>query len=281
MKQVVLAAILSIAAESANVRARLAPETTFSYADYALLLKATVDDDGWVDYAAIEADGRALEGYLRALASLQRSIFETWNEDQKLAFWINAYNGLTLKLIADHYPIKSGFLKSLLYPSNSIRQIPGAWDRLTFDVMGEQLTLDHIEHGILRAEFKDPRIHAALVCAAVSCPPLRNEPYRGETINEQLEDQTKAFLARPDGLRVDRAEGEVWVSAIFDWFAGDFVGGFGKPRRGLLSERHSSIVNFILPHVEQAEAAFLAEGAYEVKHFDYDWTLNDAGNGAN
>jgi hypothetical protein len=275
MKPIVLTAILLIAARSANVSPSVAPATTFSYADYAVLLKATVDDDGWVDYSAIKADGRALEGYLNALASLEQSTFQTWNEHKKLAFWINAYNGLTLELIADHYPIKSGFLKSLLYPSNSIRQIPGAWDRLTFDVMGEQLTLDHIEHAILRAEFKDPRIHAALVCAAVSCPPLRNEPYQGETINEQLEDQTKAFLARPDGLRVDRAEGEVWVSAIFDWFAGDFVRGFGEPRRGRLNERHSSIVNFILPHAEQVEAAFLAEGAYELKHFDYDWSLNE------
>jgi len=275
MKPIVLAAMLLSAPQSANVRPTVASATTFSYTDYALLLKATVDADGWVAYEAIEADGRALESYLSALASLDRSTFENWNENKKLAFWINAYNGLTLKLIADHYPIKSGFLKSLLYPSNSIRQIPGAWDTLTFDVMGEQVTLDHIEHGILRAEFKNPRIHVALVCAAVSCPPLRNEPYRGETINQQLEDQTKAFLARPDGLRVDHAEEKVWVSAIFDWFAGDFVGGFGEPRRGRLNERQSSIVNFILPHVEQAEAGFLAEGVYEVKYFDYDWTLNE------
>jgi len=124
------------------------------------------------------------------------------------------------------------------YPSNSIQQISGAWDRPRFVVMGEKRSLDEIEHKIIRAEFEEPRIHMALVCAAVSCPPLRREPYRGAGLDAQLDDQARRFFADLRNLLIDRERGEVWASRIIGWFADDFAPGLRFPWLMISSHAH-------------------------------------------
>lgn len=240
--------------------------------EYEIVLKQHVDENGLVDYAAIKESPARLEAFAAALARLPRATYDEWNDESKIAFWINAYNALTLKLIVDHYPIQPSTLKKLIYPANSIRHIPGAWDTVTFEVMGEKMTLDHIEHGILRKEFDEPRIHMALVCAAVSCPPLRREPYRGEELGDQLDDQTRRFLSNPERLAIDRDAGVVRLSAIFDWFAADFVRQYGN--EGGRSDQ-DAVINFVGRYVGDDDRLYLEKGGYDVKHFDYDWTLNE------
>jgi len=144
----------------------------FSVDPYAKALTSYVDDKGMVDYRGLKADHAALDDFTASIAHLDPKVYEGWSERQKIAFWINVYNALTLKAIIDHYPIQASYLKSLIYPQNSIRQIPGVWDKLSFPVMGRNMTLDHIEHAMLRAGFDEPRIHVALVCGAKGCPPL-------------------------------------------------------------------------------------------------------------
>jgi len=109
------------------------------------VLKAYVDNTGMVDHRGLKANRGKLDAFARELAELPRAAYDRWSDRQKVAFWINAYNALTLQVIIDNYPIKSGFFASLKYPKNSIRQISGVWDKITFPVMGKRMTLEGME----------------------------------------------------------------------------------------------------------------------------------------
>ena len=167
----------------------------FDNGGYAAILSGYVDEAGLVDYAGLKANGELLEAWVASLDGLDREVYEGWTDKEKIAFWINAYNGLTLKLIVDHYPIESSRLRSLVLPKNSIMQIPGRWKKVSFDVMGDPVTLDEIEHAVLRGKFTEPRIHVALVCAALSCPELRGEPFEAAALDDQLDDQARELLS--------------------------------------------------------------------------------------
>ena len=203
-------------------------DAPFSSSDYRAVLHAHVDDRGTVDYSRLKADMGKLDAFVASLAVGNPAIFEKWPEKDKIAFWSNAYNALTLEAIVDHYPIRATGLKSLLYPENSIRQIPGVWDKLKFGILGRELTLDAIEHSILREKFEEQRIHLALVCAARGCPQLRNEPYDGAKLDEQLDDQARRFFADPAKFRLDRDKATVFLSPIFKWYGQDFVKRYGN-----------------------------------------------------
>ena len=157
----------------------------------------------------MQAKRGELDEFVTAFGRLDEKVYEKWDEKAKIAFWLNAYNAFTLKAIIDNYPIKSSFFRSRVYPKNSIRQIPGVWDKIPFTVMGQDLTLEHIEHKILREGFDEPRIHMALVCAAIGCPPLRNEPYLGEELDDQLDDQTRRFLANQEKFKIARSRNQL------------------------------------------------------------------------
>jgi hypothetical protein len=204
-----VAALALLGAMSGGVWPGKAQATDPFYEDYAALLATRVNQRGMVYYQGLKANPQRLHAFLAALADLSPETYQKWSEPEKTALWINAYNALTLKAIIDHYPIRASLFKSLVYPRNSIRQIPGVWDGLRFPVMGKKMTLDEIEHGVLRQEFNEPRIHLALVCAALGCPPLRTEPYEGAKLDRQLNDQARVFLANPHKFRIDRGQGTV------------------------------------------------------------------------
>ena len=247
----------------------------FDYGDYAQALKQ-VDDQGLVNYAALKNDPVCLHDYMQAIAELPQAIYEGWSENDRAAFWINAYNGLTLKAIIDHYPIKATALGKLKHPENSIRQIPGVWKTLKFKVLGKQLTLDAIEHKILRPQFKMPEVHMALVCAAMSCPPLRNEPFIGEKLEEQFLDQAKKFLADEKRFKIDQKKNIVYLSEIFNWFGGDFEEKFlPKSGFGNHGKKEKASLNYIAGHLDESRTNYLKNGKYKIKSLDYDWTLNE------
>jgi hypothetical protein len=241
---------------------------------YAGVLADFVDDEGLVDYEALKEDPR-LGQYLGQLACLDPAAYATWADAAKIAFWLNAYNACTLKVIVDYYPIEAGGISALTYPANSIRQINGVWKAIVWPIMGDLLTLDHMEHGILREEFEEPRIHAALVCAALSCPPLRREPYTAEALETQLDSQMRHWLGQTGKFEVDREEGIVYLSKVFDWFGSDFVARHGdNPIPGQLVVV-SAVLQAIMPHVDDGTVEYLQNGNYTVKYLDYDWTLNE------
>lgn len=253
------------------------PEPTqeeFSYEPYARVLQTYVNDKGMVDYAALKQQRDKLDAFITAIGRLDPETFAEWNDQKKIAFWTNAYNGITLQAIIDHYPIEGSWFS--LYPQNSIRQIAGVWDKQQHWVMGKKMTLNHIEHKILRVKFNEPRIHMALVCAAMGCPPLRTEPYRGEKLDKQFDDQTRTFLANPDKFRIDRPENRVYISKIFQWFGKDFIetylpeNGFGEFKT---AERAS--LAFMSGYLPEEDADYLRQGKYDLKYLDYDWSLNE------
>jgi len=205
-----------------------------------------------VDYAALRDD----PGWRRLVASLAASDPEALPSRQaRLAFWINAYNVFAIDWIVREGPVESiRDLGNLLFP---------VWKKTAGRVGGREVSLDEIEHGILRP-MGEPRIHAAIVCASVSCPALRREPFRAEALDAQLDDQTRRFLADPrKGLRVERDAGRVRVSKVFDWFAKDFGGDAG-------------VVAFLVRHAPEAERPWLAEhaDAGDLAYLPYDWEVN-------
>jgi len=248
----------------------------FSYDAYAAALKAYVDDQGMVNYRELKANSGQLDAFAAAVGNVDPKVYQGWGEAEKIAFWINAYNALTLEAIIRHYPIRSSFGRSLIYPRNSIRQIPGVWTKLRFMVRGRQMTLDEIEHQVLRKEFAEPRIHTALVCAAMSCPPLRNEPYVGAGLAEQLDDQTRRFLRHPQKFRLDRENRRVYLSSIFKWFGEDFVRSYGTEAKFAgYGETQRALLNFISNYLDEADRKYLAGEKPRVRYLSYDWSLNE------
>ena len=255
----------------------------YSDASYVAVLGRYVDDRGMVYYKGLKQDRAKLDDYARVLAFVPAKAYDAWSKNDKIAFWINAYNALTLKAIVDHYPIRSTWAGRRLHPANSIRQISGAWDKLQFQVMGRKMTLDHIEHQMLREKdkppadktFNEPRIHVALVCAAMGCPPLRNEPYVGKRLDRQLTHQAARFLVDPEKFRLDRPGGQVHLSKIFQWFGGDFRVQHPHAGFGDRSEDERASLHFVFHYLPRDDAAWLQAGKYDVKYLDYDWSLNE------
>jgi hypothetical protein len=209
-----------------------------------------------VDYAALKTSPGDLDRYLSDVAVLTPEEFAKWPEPDRLALLLNLYNAQTLRLIIDHYPLKS---------IRDIGLLPGAaWRRSIVRFGGEVMSLDRLEHEVIRGRYDEPRIHFAVVCAAVSCPPLRNEPYVGARLGEQLDDQTRTFLADAEKNRYDAATESLWLSAIFDWYQDDFT----KPA--------GSLEAYVKPFLPAEVAAATGRARQlKVRFLEYDWALNE------
>jgi hypothetical protein len=248
----------------------------FSYDDYAAVLKNYVDDMGMVSYKQLKVNRAGLDAFADVMAKLDAKAYGEWDEKAKVAFWLNAYNAFTLKAIIDNYPIKPFFFRSRVYPKNSIRQIPGVWDEIAFSVMGVDYTLEHIEHEILRKKFNEPRIHMAMVCAAMGCPPLLNEPYTGQKLDGQLDDRAHRFLANEAKLKIDRDGNRLYLSPILRWFADDFVSKY-EPEKNIVghNKKTSAVLNFIAAYLEKTDRDYILEGKFKIKYMTYNWSLNE------
>lgn len=241
------------------------------------ILRTYVDTRGGVDYRGLKAHRADLDAFIASLGAADSTTIASWPEPERIAFWINAYNLITLQRIVDHYPIqRGGIISGLQYPKNSIRQIDGVWDRLTTRVAGLDMTLDHIEHDILRKEFREPRIHAALVCAGKGCPPLRNEAFTGDRLSDQLDDQCRRFLSSPEKFDVDPAKKVVRLSPILKWYGGDFVGVYNQHGeiRGH-SPAEAAVLDFSSRYVSAEDARSIRTQACTVEFLGYDWSLNE------
>jgi hypothetical protein len=217
------------------------------YGTYAELLQAHVRD-GVVDYAGFKADEARLDDYL---ARNGRVNPESLSREDRFAYYINAYNAWTIKLILTGYPgVKS--IKDL----GSLLQSP--WKKPFVKIDGRTLTLDEIEHSILRPQFKDARVHFAIVCASKGCPPLMAQPYRGAVLDEQLNRVTTAFLNRPGNYRLEGDRFE--VSSIFKWFGEDF----------------GNLLDFYIRYAQGDLKQALQSGRDRIRigYLDYDWSLN-------
>ena len=250
-----------------------------SYATYNSLLNQYVIN-ARVNYEGFINSRAEFETFLRALGSVDEDVFESWTEEQRLAFWINAYNAFTIKAIIDHYPIKRSFtLVGIFYaPSDSILQIKGVWTKLQFRALGNMVTLDEIEHQILRKKFNEPRIHMAINCASISCPDLRNEAYTPEKLEEQLADASTNFVNNPDkGVYVNEQSGKVKLSKIFKWFGDDFINNYGSKKLfNNYSLKENAVLNFTSEYIESEEVKeYLMNNKLKIGYLGYDWHLNE------
>ena len=215
---------------------------------YAELLNKYVIN-GKVDYAGFKSEEAKLDQYLKLLEAVDS---KSLSENEQFAFYANAYNAWTIKLILSRYPdLKS--IKDL----GSLFKSP--WKKQIVRLDGQVMTLDNIEHDILRPRFKDPRVHFAINCAAISCPPLRSEPYRGDSLSNQLNDSTKSFLNSPGSYKFEGDD--FYVSRIFKWFAEDF---------------NYDVLGFYLNYANEALRQKLEakRNTLRIKYLHYDWRLN-------
>jgi len=247
--------------------ATLAQAFDHSHAAYSTILARHVVD-ARVDYRSLKAAPRALDDYLDGLANVSRAEFDQWTVPRQLAFLFNLYNAATLRLVVTHYPVKS--IKDI---GNWIK---GPWDQDVVRLFGNRVSLNDLEHDILRKQYNEPRLHLALVCAAKGCPPLRNEAYIAPELDRQLTDQARLFLGSQAGLRIDRPSRTVWLSAIFKWYGQDFVRNH-TPAKGFadLSKAERAVLSFCGRHVPVSKKRFLQAGIYSVRYLTYDWSLND------
>lgn len=218
-----------------------------------------------VDYAGMQQDQDKLQQYLNQLSAVSRTQFEALSRDQQLAFLINAYNAFTIELVLTEWP-----------DIDSIRDIGSfwrsPWKKEFIPLLGEVVSLDQIEHEWIRGwdRYQEPRIHFAVNCASIGCPALRTEAYKGERLNEQLEQQTALFLSDASRNRLENQE-TLLLSEIFDWYREDFEGGnMGYQRLEDFLLNYADALN-----LSEAAVQRLAAGEMEIDFLDYDWRLND------
>jgi hypothetical protein len=227
--------------------------------------------DGFVYYRALKSERAKLDGYVTQLANVA---IEKESRDAQIAFWLNTYNALVLKTVVDHYPIQG---HSTEYPGRSIRQIPGAFDRLSHRVAGRLLTLDQIEQTVLSA-FNDPRVYLAIGRGAVGGGRLRSEAFQAARLEAQLTEVASECASRSQCIQIDRAQNTVSASAIFSWREKDFVAAYAGAAPAAFTGRspiERAILAFIEPRLLTTEKEFLAKNQFQVAYSPFDWTLND------
>ena len=242
---------------------------------YDLALSRVVSKQGRVDYSNLQSERILLDRFVDGIASIP---LKEMRKSDQLAFWINAYNALTLRIIIDHYPIRPGVISNPMYPQNSIRQIPGAWNKIKFKIAGQLLTLDNIEHEIIRKDFKDPRIHMALVCAAIGCPRLRHEAFLGHRLEDQLNDQSREFFRDPKKFRIDRSKKEVVISPILKWYGKDFLSGYGNSGQHRFKKHPPvtrAVLRFATSFIPPEDRLYLESRDFQIRYSKYDWSLNE------
>ena len=224
-------------------------KTAVDHSIYADLLRKYVNN-GMVDYAGFKAEENRLDTYLKVLEQIDPGKL---NRNEQFAFYLNAYNAWTIKLILSGYPgIKS--IKDL----GSIFRSP--WKKKFVQINRDTITLDDIEHNILRPKYKDPRIHFSVNCASLSCPPLITEPYRGAILDKQLDSATIAFLNNPDRNRLDGDT--LYVSRIFKWYSEDF---------------NNDVYGFFLNYANDSlrEQLMAKRDDIKIEYLEYNWSLNE------
>ncbi len=212
----------------------------FSHTAWDQLLRKYVSANGKVNYKGLKKDKAALNAYTQYLQD--NPIQDSWSKSKKIAYWINAYNAFTVKLIVDNYPIAS------------ITDLHGGkpWDHKWIKIDGKTYTLNNIENDILRPKYKDARVHFAVNCAAKSCPPLLNRAWTADNLNRNYEKQAKAFINNNQYNKI--ASGKIEISKIFEWYAVDF--------------------KELIPFLNKYSTTKIDAGA-TVNYVEYDWKLNE------
>ncbi len=202
-----------------------------------------------VNYRGVSADDKnGLQSYIQQLSDVD---IRQLNRDEQLSFWINLYNALTVDLIIENYPLAS------------IRDLDKPWDSPVVTIAGIALTLNNIEHGIIRPVWGDNRIHYAVNCASIGCPNLSIDAYTGDNVEQLLDKGARDYINHPRGVGFTKRRGRVIASKIYGWYNGDF----GTKEREILNHIRQYANDDLLKKLD---------GKKSISKYEYDWTLNDA-----
>ena len=233
---------------------------TVDHSAWNEIVDATVSEEGWVDYKAIKRKwSRKLRAYISSLGSVD--IDKLDSKAEKMAFWINAYNAVTIQILLDE-GLPDEVPHAAFFGKNIFKQED-------YRVGGKVRSLDEIEHKILRKHYNDPRIHAALVCGASSCPRLRSEAYTAGKLDAQLTEEAQRWVQKgrnKDGRRknrLDKTERVYYVSEIFKWFNEDFYGGDDE-----------GVLKFLKKFGDEDNRTYLDKRDVDIEYLDYQWELN-------
>ncbi len=229
---------------------------TFDHSAFDALLQQYVNDKGGVDYAGLQEKRDDLQAYIDRLA---KAPFDDLGRDEKLTLLINGYNAFTLELILEYYD--NGQLASIKGIASEKR-----WDDQRWEIAGKTVSLNQIEHELVRPNFKEPRIHWALVCAAVGCPPLRNEAYTASRLEEQLAGQANYVHSHDKWYRLDQADNAVYLTQLYNWYGGDF------------EQVAGSVLDYVADFDPTLNQMLGSGTAPRIRWLDYDWALNSQEN---
>ena len=254
----------TVSASARPVAATPAPTPEFdqTHARWTRILAQHVQGDR-IDYAAIKKDRGELDTYLKELTAIQPAELKKWTEKERYAYWINVYNAFTVSLVVENYPVDSiKDVGSLLSSVWKKRFIP--LTAMDPDGKGQELSLDVVEHAILRERFKDARVHAAVNCASEGCPPLRNEAFTAKRIDAQLDEQVRAWLADSKRNRVRPQEQR-----------GQRLSDLRLVQESDFERDAGSVQKWIARYAPESEAGWIrAAKDLDIEHLDYSWELN-------
>ena len=230
--------------------------------------------DGLVYYYALRQERARFDRYVLALGEVSADTIARWSQPRQLAYWINAYNAFVLRTVIDGYPIRG---KAPDYPANSIRQIPGAFDRRLFHAGGRQLTLDAIERDVIGG-FDDPRALLALSRGAVGSSRLKSEAFTGDRLDQQLLTMTSELVTRRVLVQVDAGNNRLSVNPMFSWREALFTRTLASRAPAVYASRsplERAVLALIEPLIVPNEAEFLRKNEFSMVFHDFDWRLND------
>jgi uncharacterized protein DUF547 len=256
-------ALLTLAAPTAQ-------QSTIVLGPLDLILDTYVRD-GYVYYRALKIERRRLDEYVRQIGFAD---VDKQTREEQMAFWLNAYDALVLQTVIDSYPAPR---RSNEYPQRSIRQAPGAFERVAHRVGGRMLTLDQIEQTIL-PKFNDPRLYFALGRGALGGGRLRSESFTADAIDKQLAEVAGECVTRGECIQVDAVTNRLMASAIFSWHEKEFVAAYADKVAPLYANRspiERAILAFVQPKLLQTERDFLEKNTFQLAYKPFDWSLND------
>lgn len=250
-----MAALIGLVLVAPGCATRMRSLDSIHFGYYEILRKNVIE--GKVDYRRLKTKSRpVLERYLHDLATenLEGPVWQRASRDAKLAFWLNAYNACVISGVIERYP-----------DIESVQDIPGFFDDKRWLVAGEKRSLNEMENEIIRPEFKEPRIHFVLVCAAQSCPPLQPYAMIGTDLQEKLERITREVVNDDRYVQIDPKTKKLRLTRIMSWYGKDFI------------DKDGSLEAFLLRYLAEPARSQLEQGGYTIEFMEYDWALNDAG----
>lgn len=247
----------------------------FSNERFDRVLQQFVDERGFVNYSALQQDIKDLEEYYYLIATYSPDSHPDLfpSEKHKLAYWINAYNAAAMKTVMNYYPISS--VLDVKQPDIFFFLTDKSgfffFQRLTFG--GKSTSLYYLENKVIRKRYGDPRIHFAVNCASIGCPRLPRQSFSGETLDQQLDIETRFFLTEARNYKIDHEEKIIYLSSIFEWYEKDFTTWLTTK----YPDRESSLLSYIELYLTPARAEELQAiaNSYTLRFMPYDWHLND------